>query len=1066
MNIPGMVVLHNFKSTIRTLMKDFSLNQEIVFGILLWHFTFIIGSILFDAAGFNILLWFNIFTVLSCGILLFNLFDHFRSSFQHRFRIKDNTKITLHLVIKLHFSYEDLVYGIAIIFNLLLIAYIALCSFFEPILTNWDAVATYLPIAKSILLTGSMKGDVVYAPGVMARMPPLVPLMYAWVMFWSSSIVATRFIPIVYLLLDTLVIYEIGRMLIKNKYSGIIASTLYLTMPSTQYLFIKEGLYLEPALTFYLMTSIYGALMILRTVDVCDKDCEENKPSSLTQMVILFMAMSLGLSALTKEIGIVLGFFIYAIFIVHITQKRSLLILVTYFPMIIYYLLEVKSLLPGIEKFPNIMLLLITEFGVLIMFLTASYVMNKVFPYVNYVNKVNSKIRHHEVICMFLPLFLASTFYMYNVLFYRIITPHHLGVEDIFQEKLASYGLVYQYNPEISISRYVAFDKAFLSLFGGGTLIPPLILGCVTLYRKKEYHMYVIFLYLVFNLCIWSLYLKCPYSGHNYRFLYYLTLPIILLSTYGIASANNRHQTDMIGKALATVITLLINMISIWVLFTNGETAPSKVLLNLSFREPSIMDISVLCVPWLIFNSTEKIVNSRWNNFKLRKIFLIAFFVFVIMIPSCLINYEVRFVNSWINKGGPNEMDSAIYISPYYNSWIEVADYYKKEVIDNYTTLSYGCEIVRLFVNKPFLNMQLKDELLEVAPSLIDNNVTNTVENLYEKNIKYILIPKYPDDILKFYTTRSLLLKGLYDQNLRFNFTETAIADSLTINYGNIYFDAKEKRILQNEQMTMYYHTNFQDLNEWEIYGMNRATLDYSRHVNGSPSLRIDDMDNNCSGIYKNVLPSSGEFYLTILLRVEGKPSMDEVGLFFYISDPKIPDLVVAFCGNGQIEVRNYRGEKCVIGSYSFYEWYNIRVDFDKNRGKVNVYIFNLQNEAIASIENFNISNKVTNGISNGKLLLYSGLKFIGSSFFNNLTIYEKSLSFYAAPGFKVSFLDEQGNILFEKTDDDWDGKITLSPIEQSTSSLHRIVLYIPTYVIKRKVEFTIFIMFEIQKIV
>jgi len=1065
MNVPGIVLFHKFKTRNSTLSGYLSINRELIFGILVWHYIFVMGSIMFDIARFSVLLWFNIFGVLSGGILLWELFSIFRIWSWSTFRAKDSTRYTHSWTINLRFSQEAFFYGMVVVFGLLLIVYIALGSFFQPILTNWDAVAVYLPVAKSILLTGSMRGDTLYAPGDMAKMPPLVPLMYAWIMFWSSSTIAVRFISITYLLLDVLIIYETGKLLVKNRYGGMVASILYLAMPSTQYLFIKEGLYLEPALTFYLMASIYGTLLLFRTADACNKNKEESKHSNLMQMIILFTAISLGLSALTKEMGIVLGFLIVGAFTMLITRTRWLFTLVAYFPLIAYYLLYAKPLLPLMEEFSNVRILLIVKFSILIMFLIISFTLS-----ILSFRKIHLRVRFNEIALLLIPLLFSSLYYINNFVSFGVITSHYLDVEDVSQKMLESYGLVYHYNPTVSIGSYCAFDKAFLSFFGGGMILPALLLGLFKTFKEKENEMIFISLYLIFSLCIWSLYFQCPYKGQDYRFLYYLNLPMLLLSVYGIFATFNKYPADRITNALVTAIVVAINLAAVWFLFINGLVAPTMTLLDLSFREPSITDVAVLAIPWLLFDSIKEKIFSRPYR-KIKKILLIVCFLFLIMMSSYLIGSQISFVKNWLNKVDPNEINAANVISPYYDAWIEVADYYKTEITDNYTTLSYGMEVLRYFINKPFLNIQYKDILIKVAPDLLDNNLTNSIRNLYEKKVKYILLPKNPDDILKYYAQRSPLLGSLYtgynrDLFLSYNFTTFVIEDNMTPYPGKVYsVDIKNKRIVENNQSISYYHDSFDSLKGWNIYGSNRTSLEIYDYIDGPFSIRINGTGNSPSGIYKYILPPSGNFYLSVWVKVEAEPTADEIGLYFYTPGSDTLRLVVAFDGDSHIEVRNYvQGEnRKFIGNYSFYEWYNICVDFNDQEGKASVWVFNSQGRLISSIKNLNVSNDRASRTSNGKLLIYSGIKFIGSSLWDNLTVYEKKILFYGIPGFRVSILDAEGNLLLNNADYNWSGKMELNLTDQMPTSC-KIMVYIPTYTVQIKKEFTTYILFEINK--
>jgi hypothetical protein len=133
--------------------------------------------------------------------------------------------------------------------------------------------------------------------------------------------------------------------------------------------------------------------------------------------------------------------------------------------------------------------------------------------------------------------------------------------------------------------------------------------------------------------------------------------------------------------------------------------------------------------------------------------------------------------------------------------------------------------------------------------------------------------------------------------------------------------------------------------------------------------------------------------------------------------------------------------------------------------GRASIWIFDSEGKLISSMRNLDISNDRASGKIGGKLLLYSGFKFIGSSLYNNLIIYEKKIIVYGIPGFKISLLDINGRLILENADYDYDGKIELSLSGQNLPLSCKMVVYIPTYTIQMKKEFTYFVLFEIKKI-
>jgi len=766
--LPGLLIVSIFN-------PKFSLTMRIIAGTIIWHFVFISGSVIFDLLNLKIYAWFYTFMLLSIAVTLSSIVKIVCS--KRNLLSKSYVNRSL-LFFKSDFSSKQ-IFGkiIGIMFVSLFILYLSISIYFEPILTNWDAVVYYLPFTKSILLTGSMKGDSIYAPNVFSATPPVVPLMYSWVSWFSSGqfdLTTIRIVPIMYLLLIILVTYKIGETLTRNEYGGIGAVILYLSLPSTQYLFIKEPLYLEPAFTFYLLSSLYFTLLCISQL--------AGSSNQFSYFTVLQTIMSLVLCSLTKEIAVLIIFLtasaVVAAFVMP-TKKRlliSLLIksLLMYTPLLTWHVLNLGTYVVNIkgsyEIFSSPTLLL--RSGILAGYLLLSLIINyyKVKRQTLY---CKSSLRP---ILVSLPILLITiSYYLKNIIYYGVVSHEFLRVGDIYEQKLISYNLVYFSEKVGSLQDYIAYDKFFFSFFGAGLIFPPFLIGIVHILKNKDYPSLLLVDWLMVFLCFWSVYLKCPYFAHNYRFLYYLCLPAIFISTYGIyaMASLSKNFNKQLQTILYMILAINVNLAFVWTYFTNGEIIPAKALLNMSFKEPSAINVLYTSLPWLVLlNSPNKSLPSLFRTSKrfAKILFSITVIVATILLPSILLLHQTSFISSWIDEFDPNDPNSALSISGGYFKYVELINYYiqNDKVIGNSCTLSYEPfgSIARLFSGKCFINIQIRTDRLKVAPYLIESNLTKALAGLHKIGVRFILLPKQKDPILEFYINRSPLLKSLYSSSL------------------------------------------------------------------------------------------------------------------------------------------------------------------------------------------------------------------------------------------------------------------------------------------------------------
>jgi len=163
----------------------------------------------------------------------------------------------------------------------------------SPLIWQWDAISIYLPIAKSILLSGSLRKNILFYSGGIAinGYPPLVPIFYAFVMRFYYY--AFRFVPVVMQLFILLTIYGLASKLLNNKLSGLLAIIFFIFSPVLDFIWAHDLLYLDTAFISFLLISTFYVISFL-----------ENNDRSREFINLVFYCLSSGLLLMSKDIAL------------------------------------------------------------------------------------------------------------------------------------------------------------------------------------------------------------------------------------------------------------------------------------------------------------------------------------------------------------------------------------------------------------------------------------------------------------------------------------------------------------------------------------------------------------------------------------------------------------------------------------------------------------------------------------------------------------------------------------------------------------------------------------------
>jgi hypothetical protein len=131
---------------------------------------------------------------------------------------------------------------------------------------EYDALFFYLPLAKSILLSGGLSYDVLHQTVLTTSTEPAVPLMYAFSGFvgGDQSLLAptTRLIPFAYMALTCVTVYLTAEEISRKAVVGLAAAAIFLGFPVTATLAANYGLYLDVPFAFFAVLILFAVLKV------------------------------------------------------------------------------------------------------------------------------------------------------------------------------------------------------------------------------------------------------------------------------------------------------------------------------------------------------------------------------------------------------------------------------------------------------------------------------------------------------------------------------------------------------------------------------------------------------------------------------------------------------------------------------------------------------------------------------------------------------------------------------------------------------------------------------------
>ena len=455
--------------------------------------------------------------------------------------------------IKLSISYNTnilFLFGIALFGAV--IVYHAIIILDHPIFGEFDGIYLFLPASKSILLGDGLNHDFYTGSDVAIRLPPLNQALNAWLIH-SFEYYSLRIFPIYFVFLASLFVYSFGRSITKDSFLGLIASLVFLIMPSL--LVVSSNYSLNQDLSFisFLTASFYFLSEIVRS----DKYAKTH---------LMMLIITLSLLPLTREIGLIISIAIFFMvpaikFTKDNLKLRALFTVLSFLPL--YSLTFYDLLVNGIT---NIIILRV------IILLVANIATFYILYQVKNQHQFSTLIPSFKyLIILIIPsIFIISNMIIIKGPFPTLLFSHAFNqaaalYRQIFTEIsfLSSQIINDPYDILLNLPR---IDILFISVAMGSIFIFFKLLGIARLIRslKNNSQYAMILILLIFLLVVWSYLLHSGFEGPSTRHMMYFLPLLSVIFVIGVNRKESHYKLYYYGVIVFATFYFLFYQLFLW----------------------------------------------------------------------------------------------------------------------------------------------------------------------------------------------------------------------------------------------------------------------------------------------------------------------------------------------------------------------------------------------------------------------------------------------------------------------------------------------------------------------
>jgi hypothetical protein len=254
--------------------------EYILYGSVLWNYIFISLSIFIGLFSNFLKEFYAIFSTLSLLIIVAGIILIILSKIKKVDLKLSKNRIKVNLRLSNKTVENILLFGTIISFLIVDLLF----ANYNSIIYQWDAVYYYIPIAKSLVLSGHLSN--VLKDLNFLEFSPAVPIFYSFILYFSRTIKDLYMLSSIFFILIVLAIIELVKKLGLGNVS-LIVILIFLVSPTTQIVIGSRFLYLDLPFLFYFLISI---LLVIEAMEFDNKVVVEI--FLLLDFVLLFLTRS------------------------------------------------------------------------------------------------------------------------------------------------------------------------------------------------------------------------------------------------------------------------------------------------------------------------------------------------------------------------------------------------------------------------------------------------------------------------------------------------------------------------------------------------------------------------------------------------------------------------------------------------------------------------------------------------------------------------------------------------------------------------------------------------------
>lgn len=599
---------------------------------------------------------------------------------------------------------------------IILLSFHAIVIYYHPILNEYDSIYIFLPISNSILLGNGLNHDFYGGSDLSIRYPPFVQALNAWIidLFDNSTL---RSFPVYFVILTSLSVYQITRIMGRDKFFSMISVCITLVTPAL--LVISSRFSLQQDLPFiaFISFSMYAFLRVLRSNDIGRFD------------FALFI-ISLAILPLVREIGLLMSWFLFFSFLTlkysrNHTYLRISFSILALIPLYALTLNDIRNV--GFTSILLIRLSTLIVGNIILCFLKLSSVQNK---------RIHHLSRYLPLIVLF---GVPASFIISNIILMKGPYPTIMFSSE-FSTSLNEYRYIFDIQNKLyqnvleSLLQIPRIDLLFFSLALGSIFFLFKFKGILNLIndiRLDKVFPNVIFVYLLITVIIWSYLLNSGFTEAGIRHISYF---IPILSIVIIAALNKNsisHRIYIFSMIVFALYYYLQNDIAItnqnghfYAIWIDPIITPYISYFGL------IIGVILFCGYFSIDLIQSKILKTRFNpNLK----YLVPVFP-IILAFGC---YFIVSTNIQISSISASDLslDRA-----WENNVFEVI--YYLNYADEGNVLSVRAPAISYFTNRTNFDAFNPHIFGRIILPILNSTDSSILESkLINQNIKYVVLP-------------------------------------------------------------------------------------------------------------------------------------------------------------------------------------------------------------------------------------------------------------------------------------------------------------------------------------